>query len=751
MSDDDARAEMCWPASGLAPCRLAPHSLSRSSYPTNAHGKLDAHGAPPRPYRTAPPLPLRAEPPQAVMDAAAYYPWAEPGHGKGVDGGAAVDPPRLYLLNSLTGTKTPFRPAGGGNRVTWYICGPTVYDSAHIGHASNYVRFDIVRRLLSDYFGYEVVVQMNVTDVDDKIILRANERGIEFDELSREFEAEFLEDLELLNVRPADYVTRVSEYVPEVVEYVQRIINNGFGYESDGSVYFDTTAFVEGGHNYGKLEPWSVGNGELLAEGEGRLTSADEGVKRAKRAANDFVLWKKSKPNEPTWESPWGPGRPGWHIECSAMASNVLGPEIDIHVGGVDLRFPHHSNEIAQAEAYHQCDQWINYFLHSGHLHIDGLKMSKSLKNFTTIRDCLKEFNARQLRLLFLGHRYDAPMHYAKASMLESVALDRTFIDFFGNLKAALRDVAKKDRRALRLRPGDAEVAVMKKLERHQSNVHAALRDNLDTQTALSELRQLVTTTNAYIESGEVNPVTLSTVGRYLTKMFRVFGLTPADGKEIGYGESSGGAAGGESREDIIGPVLDAFASFRDSVRSISRTEKAPAGKELLVLSDEVRDTVLPPLGVRLEDRGEGQGSKWILEDAAALMMELKRKNDEEATRAEEKVRLKAAKLEKELGELEKGRATPECMFRSGEYAGKYSSYDETGMPLTDASGAELPKSARKGLEKLRKIQTKLHGRYLAAVECGRIKGGPSSPIPVPTPPGATQPLLEMANHSNFA
>lgn len=655
-----------------------------------------------------------------------YYPWTEPtcgapsGEGASGEASPATDPPRLFMLNSLTGEKNAFRPAGGGNVVKWYVCGPTVYDSAHIGHASNYVRFDVVRRLLSDYFGYEVVVQMNVTDVDDKIIMRANERGVGFEDLGREFEVEFLEDMDLLNVRAADYVTRVSEYVPEVVEYIEGIVKNGFGYEADGSVYFDTDAFVQGGYNYGKLEPWSVGNGELLAEGEGKLTAGEEIVKAAKRSANDFVLWKKSKPDEPTWDSPWGPGRPGWHIECSAMASNVLGAEIDIHVGGVDLRFPHHSNEIAQAEAYHQCGQWVNYFLHSGHLHIDGLKMSKSLKNFTTIRECLKRFNARQLRIMFLGHRYDAPMHYSESAMQESVALDRTFIDFFGNVKAALRDTAKKDKRTIVLRPGDVEMELMRELERHQDSIHEALRDNLDTQTALAEIVQLVSSTNAYMATGSVNPITLSSVARYISKMFRIFGVSPAEGKEIGYGDS-GASAGGESREDVVGPILDAFSSFRDSVRSCSRTEKMAAGKELLILSDKVRDKVLPPLGVRLEDRGEGQSSKWILEDAASLMMELKRKEEEEEERKAKKERLKADRLVKEEEELRKGSVAPGGMFKIGKYAGKFSSFDDTGMPTADNEGVDLHKTTRKGLEKARKFQIKLHGKYLAAVESGRI------------------------------
>lgn len=645
------------------------------------------------------------------MSAETYYPWTEP---MPKDPDAEKDAPRLYVKNSLTGNKKPFRPVGGGNLVKWYICGPTVYDSSHIGHASNYMRFDVVRRLLSDYFGYDVLVQMNVTDVDDKIIMRANEREISFDSLSREFEQEFLEDMEALNVRPADFVTRVSEYIPEIVAYVQQIIDNGFGYEKDGSVYFDTTSFVESGHSYGKLEPWSVGKEELMAEGEGKLTAGDDAVKLAKRSPNDFVLWKRSKPNEPTWDSPWGPGRPGWHIECSAMASNILGQEIDIHAGGVDLRFPHHSNEIAQAEAYHCCDQWVNYWLHSGHLHIDGLKMSKSLKNFTTIRECLKRFNARQIRLLFLGHRYDAPMHYAEKLMQESVSLDRTFTDFFGNVKAALRDSARKDPRTVKFRPGDAETALLTELSYRQGKVHEALSDNFDTQIAVKELVQLVGTTNAYMSAGSVNPVSLSAVARYLTRMFRIFGLTPSDGQDIAYGTSGGSAEGGESREAVVAPVLDAFASFRDSVRSNCRAEKTPHSQNLLVLCDDVRDSVLPPLGVQLEDRGDGQPSKWKLEDSATLMMEVERKKTEEAERIAVKQREKEARLAKELAELDKGRIPPVELFKNGEHAGKYSAFDEDGIPTADADGVNLPKAAMKKLKKQMATHEKLHAKFLA-------------------------------------
>jgi cysteinyl-tRNA synthetase len=401
------------------------------------------------------------------------------------------------------------------------------------------------------------------------------------------------------------------------------------------------------------------------------------------------------------------------------MASTVLGSKIDIHAGGVDLRFPHHSNEIAQAEAYHLCDQWVNYFLHSGHLHIDGRKMSKSLKNFTTIRDCLKRFNARQLRLLFLGHRYDAPMHFSDDLMSESVNLDRTFIDFFGNLKAVLRECAKRHPQTERKRPSLAAAKLLAELETKQGAVHMTLADNFDTQTALNEIIQLVSATNVYMSCTEtLNTMVLMSVGRYLTRMFRVFGLSSMDSTQIGYGDV--GAEGAGSREAVLSPVLDAFTGFRDSVRGICRTENNATGRQILDLSDKVRDQILPPLGVRLEDRGD-ESSKWKLEDRETLMLEIARKEKDEKDRAEEKERLRSLRIAKEEEELRRGKLSPHDLFRSGEHVGRYSAFDDTGFPTSDVDGNPVTKSRRKVLEKEFGRQEKLHAKYLAAVASGRL------------------------------
>ena len=425
---------------------------------------------------------------------------------------------QLKLYNSLTRQKEIFVPQNG-NTVTFYNCGPTVYDASHMGHARNYLTFDIVRRVIQDYFGYNVFYVMNITDIDDKIIKRARQNhlyeeylakkhGLEqvledcnqvlekfaitvsettdqdkkvmqerlfntlktsvfnvataqksgsglveaqnqllidakdlladwldkqyggeitdnqiFAKLPRYWEEMYHKDMENLNILPANCLTRVSEYVPEIVDFIQKIIERGYAYESNGSVYFDVAKFdASKDHFYAKLVPEAFGDQAALKEGEGDLV----GDTKEKKSENDFALWKMSKPGEPSWSSPWGMGRPGWHIECSAMASSILGESIDVHAGGYDLKFPHHDNELAQSEAYFGCNQWIRYFLHSGHLTIAGCKMSKSLKNFITIAEALERYSARQLRLTFLLHSWKDTLDYSESTMDLAKSYEKT-------------------------------------------------------------------------------------------------------------------------------------------------------------------------------------------------------------------------------------------------------------------------------------------------------------------------------------
>eukprot|EP01133_Synstelium_polycarpum_P008030 gene8030-9434_t len=602
-------------------------------------------------------------------------------------------PSQLMINNSLTSTKNAFTPISGGKAVTWYICGPTVYDASHMGHARSYISFDILRRIMTDYLGYDVQYIMNITDIDDKIILRSRDQNITHSELSKKWENSFFEDLKQLNVLPPDALTRVTEYVPQIVEYVEKIISNGYAYESNGSVYFDVAAYSKV-HDYGKLDPNAVGNEKLNNEGEGALSLAAND----KRGNNDFALWKKSKEGEPVWNSPWGEGRPGWHIECSAMASDILGQHIDIHSGGEDLKFPHHDNELAQSEAHYGCKQWINYFIHAGHLLIDGLKMSKSLKNFITIQDVLKKYTSRQIRMLFLVHRYDAPMNYSIEAMTDAIGIERIFTEFFHSVKAAVRDYPMTLPQNWEQDDKELNAALLKAKE----DVHQFILDNFNTTDAIRALQTLIGHYNNYTNKCTKNARNprlsiITAVGDYVTKILRVFGVvdTPA----MGFGSVGGNV------EEVLGPVLDVMLEFRNEMRALANTENPRIA--ILQLCDKFRDVVLPPLGVKIDDKA-GK-STWKIEDKETLRKEMELKKEIEAKKAEDRA-LKALK-EKEKFELSK--ITPAEFFKRKEVEdAKYTAFDEQGIP-THADGAEITKSQRKKLESAHKDHVKNHTKYL--------------------------------------
>jgi cysteinyl-tRNA synthetase len=577
-----------------------------------------------------------------------------------------------------------------------------------------YICFDILRRVMADFFGYEVLLTMNITDIDDKIIMRSAAAGVPFEALAREQEASFLADMDKLGVAPPDAMTRVSEYVPEIVAFISRILTNGFGYASNGSVYFDTVAYAASpSHMYGKLVPENVGNTAAAEEGEGAL-GAGAGDKRA---ACDFALWKGSKPGEPFWPSPWGEGRPGWHIECSAMCGETLGllgpgsGSIDIHSGGVDLRFPHHDNEIAQSEACYRSHQWTNYFIHSGHLNIEGLKMSKSLKNFIKIGDALERYGARQLRLAFLQQRYNAPMNYSERAMEEMAGVERTYTEFFASVKATLRGLPA----TVSQHWGAREIALSSALSRSKEVVRACLADDFDTPGAMAALSEVVRYTNVYMAGpGRPVPLALKACVDYVSSIFRVFGLIDA-APSVGFGAGVGGVAdaaaaaasgaeGVSSREAVLAPYLDALASFRESVR-----EAALAGDtgRVLAACDALRGDVLPPLGVKLEDAGAaGGGAKWKLRDPEEVLREMADK----AAAAEEKARRKAEAADeaaRKAAEKEaKAAIDPRLLFVGDAL---YSAWDGEGVPTHDAAGAELPKSTVKKLKREWGVQEKLH------------------------------------------
>ncbi|XP_071403162.1 cysteine--tRNA ligase, cytoplasmic isoform X1 [Centroberyx affinis] len=713
--------------------------------------------------------------------------------------------PQLRLYNSLTRTKELFVPQSG-NKVLWYCCGPTVYDASHMGHARSYISFDILRRILRDYFKYDVLYCMNITDIDDKIIKRARQnylldqykekqpeaaqilqdvltaRGpfravlavtadpdkkqmlerldaavsaalqplqaameskaaaeivqakaqvlLEqakdmladwldhqfgsqvtensiFSILPKYWEGEYHKDMDALNVLPPDVLTRVSEYVPEIVDFVEKIVSNGYGYESNGSVYFDTSKF-DGSqqHSYAKLVPEAVGDQKALQEGEGDLSISADRLSE-KKSQNDFALWKASKPGEPSWDSPWGKGRPGWHIECSAMAGSILGESMDIHGGGFDLRFPHHDNELAQSEAFFENDHWVRYFLHTGHLTIAGCKMSKSLKNFITIKDALAKNTARQLRLAFLMHSWKDTLDYSSNTMESAVQYEKFMNEFFLNVKDILR--SPTDITGQFEKWEAAEVDLNNCFYERKSAVHEALCDNVDTRAAMEEMRALVGQSNTYIASRksaklQPNRLLVESIAVYLTKMLMTFGAI--EGSEpIGF--PVGGKGQDMDLESTVMPYLKVLSDFREGVRKIAREQKVT---ELLQLCDVVRDDTLPDLGVRLEDH-EGLPTVLKLVDKETLLRERDEKKKMEEEKKKKKEEAARKKQEQEMAKLAKMKVPPCEMFRTE--TDKYSKFDETGFPTHDVEGKEISKGQAKKLRKLYETQEKLHNEYL--------------------------------------
>ncbi|KAG0560270.1 hypothetical protein M758_10G162400 [Ceratodon purpureus] len=735
----------------------------------------------------------------------------------------------LVVNNSLDKEKVPFVTKDGSMNVTWYICGPTVYDSSHVGHARNYVTFDIIRRILEDYFHYNVKYVMNVTDVDDKIINRARrnylmeqyrstatdlskvikdldiameeemvkqqkkisdtedelakatssrqkddladrvkqeqlkvnkineardsmnilkekamklegKEGIDIllggnaaDSLASQldsklgatvtdhaiykshtlkYENEFWDDMTSLGCGYPDVLVRVTEYMDKIIEYVQVIVANKFAYVANGSVYFDTKAFKEGGHQYGKLNPAAVGSSLLASESESNFETSE------KRTSCDFALWKKSKPGEPSWESPWGMGRPGWHIECSAMASDILGDSMDIHSGGHDLQFPHHDNELAQAEAYFHCHEWVRYFFHSGHLSIDGLKMSKSLKNFITIKEALTKYTARQLRMLFVIQSWDKSINFSTTVVNEALGKERQFKNFFANVESYLRQPPMEGVQ----RPGDDEKQLFSRVDQAQDQVRERLEDNFDTAGAVTELLSLVKDVHSYIDKcksagGKPQLALLKKAAVFVTKILTVFGLSEAKNNEIGFGSTNQAGSTGDLATTVA-PYVEGWVSLRDKVRSAVKSGASQVSLEeikgkLMELTDKDRDENMVDAGVCVVD--DGNTSKWRLDDPKILQRERderRLKIKEEKLRVLRQKRLQKANL---LEKHESASVSPSELFKTREEYKDFT-FDDRGVPSHDKDGNELTKSAKKKVEAVYKKAAADHEKFKASL-----------------------------------
>ena len=385
----------------------------------------------------------------------------------------------MKVYNSLTGRKEEFIPLEEG-KVKMYVCGPTVYNFFHIGNARPFVVFDTLRR----YFiwrGYEVKYVQNFTDVDDKIINRAREEGITAPEVSEKYIKEYFEDAKALNVLPADVHPKVSEHIDDIIDFVQTLIDKGYAYEADGDVYYSPRKF----EGYGKLSGQNIDDlesGARIAIGE------------VKHDPLDFALWKAQKePDEIAWKSPWGMGRPGWHIECSTMARKHLGPTIDIHGGGQDLKFPHHENEIAQSEACNGVP-FAKYWMHNGYITIDGVKMSKSLNNFFTVRDIRKLYSGDVIRFFLLSGHYRSPINFSDVLMEQAKqGLNRivTCVETLEHLEKNGTDDFS-----------DADKEELKGLDKYRDMFIEAMDDDLNTADAISAIFEMVSDINVYVRNG---------------------------------------------------------------------------------------------------------------------------------------------------------------------------------------------------------------------------------------------------------
>ncbi|MCH8013258.1 MAG: cysteine--tRNA ligase [Candidatus Dadabacteria bacterium] len=467
---------------------------------------------------------------------------------------------KVMLYNTLSQKKEELVPYSQ-NKIKMYVCGPTVYSSAHLGHARAAVTFDVIERFLS-HIGYEVTYVRNFTDIDDKIISKANETGVPTQEISEKYIQEYKEDMASIGVKSPTIQPKVTEHVPEIVEMIERIIDNGHAYQSGDDVFFSVKKFK----GYGKLS---------RRDPDDMLAGARIDINEKKEDPLDFALWKGAKPGEPFWESPWGNGRPGWHIECSLMSTKYLGESFDIHGGGKDLIFPHHENEIAQSEAA-TGKPFAKYWIHNGLIQINREKMSKSIGNILNVREAVSMWSNEAIRLFFLSHQYLNPADFSDTTMNEAeAALERLYI----TLKRA--NDLRKD--------GDGEdKQLAKSVQIFKERWVKTMCDDFNTADALGSLFELTRAINRSLDSIGWTP-TLQSALEEINHFGSTLGILEYEPEEYLQGHKLE-----KSSSDITEEKIEELIKERNSARDEKNWKRA----------DEIRDD-LSNRGILLEDKAE--------------------------------------------------------------------------------------------------------------------------------------------------
>lgn len=460
----------------------------------------------------------------------------------------------LKVYNSLSRKKENFSPLKG-KTVTMYVCGPTVYGPGHIGHARTYVAFDIIRRYM-EWRGYKVKFVMNITDVHDDMIKRAGEMGITIFELADRNIALFFKDMDELGIKHSDKNPRVTEVIPEIVDAVKTLQKKGYAYETADGVYFSVAKFK----GYGKLS--------RLKAKEAKTGTRVDTDKYEKRSASDFALWKKSKEGEPSWESPWGKGRPGWHIECSVMSRKFLGDRIDIHGGAVDLIFPHHENEIAQSEALTGKKPFVKYWMHAGFLNVGGEKMSKSLGNFIQIPELLREYDPKLFRFFVSGLHYRSRVNFEKSLMEEE--------------KATLTRLNETIQRLLEVQGKNKNKKIPALVASARKKFAEKMDDDFNLPSAWAELFAFVKDVNKLLAENKLSRADADEILKFLRELDSFLGVFTFEKKE----------------EGKAGAEIEALIAEREKARREKSFSKA----------DEIRER-LRGMGILLDDTP--QGVKW--------------------------------------------------------------------------------------------------------------------------------------------